>query len=211
MIVKRIENLCNCYIVSDDDGNAAVIDPCIRSNEISEMLKQNNLNLCCVILTHAHFDHICGLSQLLSESKYKGIPVYIGAADAAAVSDENKNLSMPLFHEPYKYTGTLDILNDGDKVKVGKLVFEVLSCPGHTEGCTCFAEMNEHVIFSGDVLFEGSVGRTDFPGGSMEKMIDSLKKLLKFGNNMLVYPGHGESTTIGDEKKFNPYLIHITK
>lgn len=211
MTIKKFEDLCNCYVVSDDNGNTAVFDPCIRSDKLSHYIKQNNLQLCCVVLTHAHFDHICGLTRLLSESGSKDIPVYVGADDAEAVADESKNLSAPLFGEPYKYTGILNILADGDAVNVGSLTFKALSCPGHTPGCICLIENNEGVIFSGDVLFEGSVGRTDFPGGSMEKMVSSLKKLMEYDNKFLVYSGHGESTTVGDEKLFNPFVARFAK
>ncbi len=202
---------CNCYVVSDDDGNAVIIDPCEHGRELYSYVETQNLKLCAVIITHAHFDHIYGLTHLIDEARENGcsIPVYIHWGDAAAMASEEKNLSAPLFRTPYSYTGTLNEVNDGDKVTVGKLVFDVMSCPGHTDGSACYIEHSEKVVFAGDVLFEGSIGRTDFPGGSMTKMRESLTKLMSLDNSYRVYSGHGSSTTIGDEKNFNPYIASL--
>lgn len=202
---------CNCYVVSDDDGNAVIFDPCQHGRELYSYVETQNLKLCAVIITHAHFDHIYGLTDLVDEAVDNGnsVPVYIHAGDAAAMASEEKNLSAPLFRTPYSYTGTLNEVNDGDKVTVGKLVFDVMSCPGHTKGSACYIEHSEKVIFAGDVLFEGSIGRTDFPGGSMTEMRESLTKLMSLDDIYRVYSGHGGSTTIGDERNFNPYIANL--
>ena len=202
---------CNCYIVSDSRNNAVIFDPCERGEEIYGYLVREGLNLCAVIVTHAHFDHIYGLDGLVAAAKddEKTVPVYIHSDDAPAMRSEQKNLSAPLFRTPYAYTGILNELSDGDAVKAGELDFRVLSTPGHTEGSACFVNDEEKIIFAGDVLFEGSIGRTDFPGGDMGKMKESLKKLMEFSDSYRVYSGHGSSTTIGDERNFNPYIAQL--
>ncbi len=202
---------CNCYVVSDEKGNAVIFDPCQHGRELYSYVETQSLKLCAVIITHAHFDHIYGLSDLADEAGQNGIsiPVYIHSDDAPAMASEEKNLSAPLFRTPYRYTGTLIKVRDGDRIKVGTLTFDVMSCPGHTEGSACYIEHNEKLIFSGDVLFEGSIGRTDFPGGDMSKMRQSLNKLMSLDDCYRVYSGHGSSTTIGDERSFNPYIASL--
>ena len=202
---------CNCYIVSDKQGNTVVFDPCERGAEIYSYLETQNLKLCGVIITHAHFDHIYGLTSLIEEAEYCGVsvPVYIHTGDAPAMSDQNKNLSAPLFRKPYSYTGTLTKLTDGDTVRIGSLTFDVMSCPGHTPGCACYIEHSSKTIFAGDVLFEGSIGRTDFEGGNIEQMKQSLEKLMTLDDDYKVYSGHGGSTTIGNERNFNPYIANL--
>ena len=202
---------CNCYIVSDEKGNTVVIDPCERGAEIYSYLETQDLKLCGVIITHAHFDHIYGLTSLVEEAECcgDGIPVYIHKDDAAAMSSESKNLSGTLFRMPYKYTGALVGVADGDVLKIGDMSFEVMWCPGHTPGSALFIEHSEKTIFAGDVLFEGSIGRTDFPGGNIGKMKQSLEKIMKLDDDYKVYSGHGSSTTIGNERNFNPYIAQL--
>lgn len=202
---------CNCYIVSDDDSNAVIFDPCEHGRELYSYLETQELKLCAVIITHAHFDHIYGLTDLIDEAEECGVsvPVYIHANDADAMASETKNLSAPLFHTPYKYTGILEKLMDGDVVNVGGLSFKVLSCPGHTPGSACYYEEKENTLFAGDVLFEGSIGRTDFPEGNMSQMRSSLEKLMTLPDDCKVYSGHGGSTTIGNERAFNPYIAQL--
>lgn len=202
---------CNCYVVSDDDGNAVIFDPCQHGSELYSYTETQNLKLCAVIITHAHFDHIYGLTDLIKEAEDNGVsvPVYIHTADAPAMSNEEKNLSSVLFRTPYKYTGILNEVHDGDTITAGSLVFDVMSCPGHTAGSACYILHRDKVVFSGDVLFEGSIGRTDFQGGSMADMKSSLKALMSLDDSYRVYSGHGSSTTIGDERRFNPYLQNL--
>ncbi len=201
----------NCYIVSDNDNNTVIFDICERGGEIYAYLKEQGLNLSAVIITHAHFDHIYGLSELVNAASDDGkdIPVYIHKDDAPAMRNEKLNLSAPLFGVPYRYTGTLCELSDGDEVTAGSITLRVLSCPGHTPGSACYVNDDEKIIFAGDVLFEGSIGRTDFPGGDMGKMRKSLTKLMELDDSYRVYSGHGGSTTIGDERNFNPYIAQL--
>ena len=202
---------CNCYVVSDDDGNAVIIDPCEHGRELYSYVETQNLKLCAVIITHAHFDHIYGLTHLIDEARENGysIPVHIHTGDAPAMSDSDKNLSAPLFRKPYTYTGTLNELRDGDTVSVGTMTFKVMSCPGHTPGSALYIEESQKTIFAGDVIFDGSIGRTDFPGGDMGEMRKSLEKIMELDDDYKIYSGHGGSTTVGDERNFNPYIANL--
>ena len=211
MNIKTLPLSSNCYIVSDEDGKTVVFDPCERGEELYAYVKELNLELCAVIITHAHFDHIYGLSDFMKcvENDGNKIPVYIHSADAAAMSDSEKNLSKPLFGTPYTYTGTLRCVFDGDTVNVGKMSFLVISTPGHTEGSACYICHKDRTVFTGDVLFDGSIGRTDFPGGDINKMRASLKRILSIMGDYAVYPGHGGTTTLGQERNFNPFVAQL--
>ncbi len=202
---------CNCYIVSDKDGNTVIFDPCERGEEIYDYTVQQNLKVCAVVITHAHFDHIYGLDGLLAAAKKDGteIPVYIHKDDAPSMRSREKNLSAPLFRTPYEYTGILDELSDGDAFDVGEMTFSVMSCPGHTPGSALYICHDEKTAFAGDVIFEGSIGRTDFPGGNVGRMRESLRKIMELDDSYKLYPGHGESTTVGDERNWNPYIAQL--
>ena len=211
MDIKCLELNCNCYIVSDEEEKCVVFDIGAQGAELYDFLVKLNKKVNAVIITHAHFDHIAGLDDFIKAAENDGqnIPVYVHRDDASCMRSAEKNLSAPLFGTPYTYTGTLCEVNDGDVVKAENFEFEAISCPGHTDGCCVFVLRKEKCIFSGDVLFEGSIGRTDFPGGDIGKMKESLKKLMTLDDNFVVYPGHGGSTTIGDEKNYNPYIAGL--
>ena len=211
MNIKTLPLSSNCHIVSDENGKTVVFDVCERGEDIYNYIKQQNLSVEAVIITHGHFDHIYGLDDFVAAAKADGkdIPVYVHSGDVLMMRSREKNLSAPLFRTPYEYTGTLNEVRDGDVIKVGSLSFRVLHTPGHTDGCACYISDEEKIIFSGDVLFEGSIGRTDFPGGNMNTMRQSLKKLMEFEDQYRVYPGHGGSTTIGDERNFNPFIAQL--
>ena len=211
MNIKTLPLSSNCYIVSDDDGKTVVFDPCERGEELYGYVKELNLDLCAVIITHAHFDHIYGLTDFMkcADEDGKKVPVYIHAADAAAMSDSTKNLSKPLFGTPYVYTGTLNGTFDGETITVGNMSFLVISTPGHTDGSACYICHRDRIVFSGDVLFDGSIGRTDFPGGDIDKMKASLKRILSIMGNYTVYPGHGGTTTLEQERNFNPFVAQL--
>lgn len=211
MNIKCLPLSCNCYIVSDSGGNTVIFDPCERGEEIYEYIKEQGLELCSVIITHAHFDHIYGLDGIVksAENDGKDIPVYIHTKDAPTMRSREGNLSSPLFRTLYEYTGILNEVSEGDAVCAGELTFRVMSTPGHTAGSACFINDEEKIIFAGDVLFEGSIGRCDFPGGDMGKMRESLSRLMELDDAYRVYPGHGGSTTVGDERNFNPYIAQL--
>jgi glyoxylase-like metal-dependent hydrolase (beta-lactamase superfamily II) len=202
----------NCYLIADEHTkNAVLFDAPADGRKIIDYLNKNELKLKLILLTHAHFDHIYGLDDLVKSAKDDGkdIPVYIHSCDAAAMYDSEKNLSAPLFRTPYRYTGSLKAVFDGHTITVGSMNFLVIHTPGHTEGSACYICHADNVVFSGDVLFDGSIGRTDFPGGDMGKMKESLKKLMAVNKWYTVYPGHGGTTTIEQEMNFNPYIAGI--
>ena len=180
----------NCYLVADEDGVAAVIDPAAAPERILQTARDSGLTIQAILLTHGHFDHVgavAGLTQALR------CPVWMHESE----------LTLPeyLTDGPLYYT---DGYGEGDTVTAGKLNFSVLHTPGHTPGSVCLR--CEDALFSGDTLFAGSCGRTDFSGGSGSEMCRSLRRLAQLPGDLAVYPGHGEATTLAREKRENPYL-----
>lgn len=191
----------NCYLVSD--GNQAVlIDPGDDFLRIESLIKKSNVDVKKIILTHGHIDHIGALPQVKNITK---APVLIHPDDAVMLTDAQANLST--FHSVAFTTESADgLLNEGDIIEVGKLKLRVLHTPGHTPGGISL--LADGLIFTGDALFWGSIGRSDFPGGNHELLVDSIRtKILTLPDNTIVYPGHGPQTTIEHERNFNPFLI----
>lgn len=192
----------NCYIAWDEDTkDAVVIDPGFEDHRIMETVKKHQLKVGKILLTHGHFDHIGGLESVRQET---GAPVYIYADDADTLTSDGKNLSTmvggSMCFDPAEI-----LLKDGDKVALSpNIKLTTIHTPGHTIGSCCF--VGEDVIFSGDTLFEGSIGRTDFPGGSYEEMMKSLSQLMTYDDDMKVLPGHGEETSIAYERARNPFI-----
>lgn len=179
----------NTYIVQND-GRCAVIDPGYEPETILSFLEAHGLTAEAVLLTHGHFDHVGGVKTIAAET---GCRVWLHPAE----------LNMPprLTAGPLYYT---DALADGDTVSAAGLTFRVLHTPGHTPGSVCL--FVEDTLFSGDTLFAGSCGRTDLPGGSRRAIKESLRRLAALETNYTVLPGHGESTELDWEKRYNPYM-----
>lgn len=196
----------NSYIVRVDDSSrdCLVIDTGLEAGGPADFLLANKLEPVAVVFTHGHIDHIGGLVSL--REQFEGIKVYIHRLDGDKITGDPSNMALvsgvDFITDPAEV-----ILEDGDIVEEAGISFEVLHTPGHTPGGISLHCESERVIFSGDTLFAESVGRTDFPGGSMTELIESIRsKLLHFSDDTVVYPGHGPSTTIGHEKKNNPFL-----
>lgn len=194
----------NCYVVWDKvTKEAFVIDPGADHSEILDAVKEHALTVNYVVNTHGHFDHVGSDAEV---SKALGAKLVIHENDAPLLADAHDHgatWGIKISRQP-----TADIyMKDGDELQAGSIRLKVLHTPGHTPGGVCLFEKNEGMLFTGDTLFAGSIGRTDFPGGSFEEIMSSInEKILPLGDNIKVYPGHGPSSTIGKEKKTNPYL-----
>ena len=191
----------NCYVVSDDTGEGVVIDPGGMAKQILAYIREAKISVKAVLDTHGHCDHIGANDAIRDET---GAPLYIHKEDAAMISDMKLNLSafmgFRVISRPAEH-----LLSEGDNISFGQSELEVIHTPGHTKGGVCF--VGEGVAFTGDTLFAGSIGRSDFPGGSERDLIGNIKqKLLVLPDDMKVYSGHGPSSEIGWERRCNPYL-----
>ncbi len=193
----------NCYLVWDSKGNGIVVDPGGPAEDVENFIRNNDIHIHWIILTHGHGDHIGGIPELRNLSE-NGVAVHY--ADAAALTDPSKNLSS-MMGEPLAMSAADRELKDGEVLTVGEMNIKVIHTPGHTEGgiCLLISEGEEHMLISGDTLFARSIGRSDLPGGDEAVLIESLKKLQDLPDKMRVFPGHGPETTIGAERQYNPY------
>jgi glyoxylase-like metal-dependent hydrolase (beta-lactamase superfamily II) len=192
----------NCYILASGPGSTAIIidpgDDCLR---IKSALKKHNLRPALVVNTHAHFDHIGCDDEF-------GVPVLVHSSDLKMAQDPELNFSF-LAGRSICVTTKIKPLNDGDKIKIQGINLQVLHTPGHSPGGIClFWDAASPVVFTGDTLFHRGIGRTDFEGGNSKELINSIKtKLLILAEKTIIYPGHGPSSSIGEEKKSNPFLV----
>ena len=198
LVVGVIAN--NCYIVSDEQKNAFVIDP---GGDADEIINQcQGLNIHYIINTHGHLDHIGANTEL--KNAFPNAKIVIHKDDEEMLYDPNLNLSTLMGKKVTSSKADL-VVEDGDTLDfVGKRI-EVMHTPGHTRGGIILRI--EDYVFSGDTIFAGSVGRTDFPGGDMKTLVNSIKnKVLSLPDDLNIYPGHGPKTTVKDEKDSNPFL-----
>jgi len=188
----------NCYLLADPvTKDACLIDPAAVPPGMKGVLQKNSFTLRFIINTHGHGDHIAANAHFR-------LPVYIHSLDADFLNDAEKNLSSAFFFRVTSPEASR-LLEDGDKITLGSLGLEVMHTPGHTPGSISLKA--DGVVFTGDALFAGGIGRTDFPYGDEEALLKSIKKrLLVLGDDTAIYPGHGEPSTIGEEKRSNPFL-----
>lgn len=193
----------NCYIVGcGETKEGAVVDPGADAKKILNKVKKLGLQINKIILTHGHPDHLSALAEVQQAT---GAKVFIHGEDAEMLVDARRNLSFYMGHSVELKEADV-LLKDGDTIQVGNITLEVIHTPGHTPGGICL-KCAQDIVITGDTLFAGSVGRSDFPGGSHSQLIASIKnKLLKFPPDTKVYPGHGPASTIGAEMRYNPFL-----
>lgn len=192
----------NCYIVYGDESiECAIVDPGDDADKILDLIERTNLRPKYILLTHGHFDHIGAVKEIKEKT---GAQIAIHPEDAQHLTDESRNLSS-LIGKPSIQLPPDILVEDGDTLEVGNITLKVIHTPGHTKGGVTY--MGENILFTGDTLFEGSVGRTDFPGGNFSHLMKSIsEKLMTLDMSMSIYPGHGGKSTLAEEGRFNIFL-----
>lgn len=194
----------NCYIIGDEKSKAgAIIDPGDEADRILKTARSTGLEFKYILNTHAHIDHVCGVQQVKEALR---IPFYLHKEDLILLQHLPKQAAM--------FGIFVDKVPDVDffygpeiRINIGNLEARILHAPGHSPGSVCLHFASEKVVFGGDVLFNGSIGRTDLYGGDYETLINSIRtQLFTLSDETLVYPGHGPLTSIGHEKRYNPFL-----
>lgn len=193
----------NCYIVSDETtGKAFIVDPGGDAKRIMDKVEELHLKVEAILLTHGHFDHMMAVDQL--REKF-GCKVYLSKEEEELIKDPQQNVSA-MFGRPIA-TSADEFVEDGQQLQIAGFQIEVLATPGHTKGGVCYYLKEQEIAFSGDTIFEGSVGRSDFPGGNARELIRSIKdKLCVLPDDTQLFPGHGDSTVVSYEKQYNPFL-----
>jgi len=186
----------NCYLLVCGD-EAAVIDPSVSLDRFSDI---GNVRITKVLLTHGHFDHILALSDYIS----MGVDIYVAKEDEKMLKDASLNASALFGLDGISFDVPVVNVCDGDVISLSGEQIKVIATPGHTEGSVCYSVENN--LFTGDTLFCGNIGRCDLPGGSLDKMKSSLRKLAALDGDYKVYPGHDELTYLSKEKKTNYYM-----
>ena len=194
----------NCYLViNEETKDTVMVDPGAYPAKLKNVVKEQGLKLKAVLLTHAHFDHIMGLSDVMEDIK---VPVYVEEADLPMMMDGESNLSSGYMRGGYQFEDAVPV-RDGQQLQIAGFQFRVIHTPGHTPGGCCYYFPYEDVIFTGDSLFCCSICRKDFKAGSMADLVRTVKeKIMTLPEHTEVYPGHNDTTTIENERMYNPYL-----
>ncbi len=209
MILEIIEAgpfMTNTYVAAcEDTKEAMIIDPTISSaTRIFEITEIYKLNITIILNTHGHIDHITDNARLKKDTEAE---LLIHQSDSEMLNDPQKMLDFFGINYIAKPSKSDRFIDEGDSIKIGNLEFRVIHTPGHSPGGVCLYSDAQSILFSGDTLFQSSIGRTDLPGGDTDTILSSIRdKLLVLPDSTKVYPGHGPSTTIGEEKQNNPYL-----
>ncbi|WP_294579219.1 MBL fold metallo-hydrolase [uncultured Thomasclavelia sp.] len=188
----------NCYLIINDT-DCIIVDPGAQGKKLHRFLTEHELSLQAILLTHGHFDHVGAVDYLYE--KYH-CPIYINQEDIAMLKNPRLNLST--FEEPFIVNAP--VLAAEETMKIAGIQMQWLHLPGHCPGASMIYLVNDGIIFSGDVLFKGSIGRFDFPNSSKYDTLKSIEKIKALDFDAIVYPGHGPSTTLKEERVLNPYL-----
>ena len=201
-------------IVWDNENNCAIVDPGFSNDqerdELYRFIENRKLSVKAILLTHGHFDHIFGVAQA---AEFFGVPVYMHPADEVIIKEANPMLcdafGLAVPAEFCSSCGTqIRSIKEGDIIEVGNLRFEVIETPGHTPGGVCYLERSEKILFSGDTLFAGSIGRTDNQWADYDALMSGIfTKLMELDGDITVIPGHGPETSIATERMTNPFLM----
>jgi len=214
-IGRMVLSVCgtNCYFLyREGEHDAIVVDPADQGNHIYDTLRKNGFRVAGILLTHGHFDHIWGLDALrdavnaaAEADGAEPVKVYAHEDERKLLKDVGMNVSEQAGRACSTYADVY--VKDGQEITLAGMTCQVIATPGHTAGGCCYYFKENGILLSGDTLFAESVGRTDFPTGSMSTLVRSIReKLLVLPDETRVYPGHGDSTSIGHEKQFNPFL-----
>ena len=194
----------NCYLVKNEEtGEGFLIDPGDYGEKIIEVIKEKEVKLTAIYLTHGHLDHMMAAERIVEEYN---VPVYCHEAEVAVLSDPVQNLTGRFMRSGYVFKDVIG-LADGAEFMAAGIPIRLIHTPGHTPGGCCYYLWKDGYLFSGDTLFFRSIGNTEFPGGSMGTLARSIReKLYVLPEETRVYAGHGESTDIGSEKRENPFV-----
>ncbi len=198
---------CNCSILGDETTREAiVVDPGDEVTRIVASLRQHQLTVKAIVITHAHIDHIAGAQKLKALT---GAPVYLNPNDHELVQMLDEQATWLRMQKP-DHVEIDSAADDGTSLTLGSTAIHLIHTPGHTQGSVCMYIPSENKLIAGDTLFRDSVGRTDLPGGNTRKLLSSVKsRLLVLPEETVVFPGHGPTTTIGREKSHNPFLQNL--
>lgn len=189
----------NCYFIIDENNNCVIIDPADEANFILEQIQINRLNVLAILATHGHFDHLLAVGEI---QKSINIPLYISKKDLFLIDRLEETAAYFLGYKPHIIQPIkVNYLND-KRILISNFKFQILKTPGHTPGSVCFYLKKEKILFSGDTLFKNAVGRDDFSYSSKNNLIKSLKKIISLPEEVIIYPGHGEKTTIKLAKSY---------
>jgi len=195
----------NCILLSLDNGDTLVIDPGADARDLDEVIRGNELSVIGYPFTHGHYDHVCGIADLHA---LHPAPCWMHPLDLSwAFTSANQNLPWYTQPDPNSLPEVQEAWLEDGPFSIGGFTFQTLFLPGHSPGSVAFYFEEEQLLIGGDVLFRGSVGRTDLPGGNTATLMNSLRRLAELPDETRVVPGHGPATTIGEEKRTNPFML----
>jgi len=198
----------SCSVITDTKNKkSVVIDPGGSSNEIYNHITDQGSSLVAILLTHAHFDHISGLTSLYSLCKNDGIDILMNESDQSQMDNAGNQAARFGMSISSKFPEVTRTVTDNEKLTFGSMKFQTLHTPGHSPGSVCYYLASEKTIFAGDTIFQNSIGRTDLGGGNFQQLIDSVKnKIFTLPEETKIIPGHGPQTTVKEEINHNPFF-----